>query len=157
MREARRKTKGTTTKKRMEPKRSGKRTGDNVDGAVSHHSWAEMEEEWLNPTISRKLVVGKREMLGYVTFKKGAVVPAHRHTSEQITYVLKGVLKFAIREKDYSVKGGEVLVIPSNLVHEAVAMEDTDSLDCFSPLRKDWLTGKDQYLRTGRSFLKGGR
>ena len=113
-----------------------------------------MEPEWLNPSISRRLAVGEREMLGYIWLKKGAVVPAHKHRSEQITYIQKGALRFTIEGKDYTVRSGEVLVIPSNVIHEAVALEDTEDFDCFSPLRQDWLTGKDKYLRTGRSYLK---
>lgn len=116
--------------------------------------WADAETEWLNPKISRKLAVGEREMLGFIQLRKGAIVPAHKHVSEQITFILKGALRFTIRDRDYTVRTGEVLVIPSNVVHEAVALEDTDDFDCFSPLRRDWLTGKDLYLRTGRSYLK---
>ena len=93
-------------------------------------------------------------MLGFIQLRKGAIVPAHKHVSEQITFILKGALRFTIRDRDYTVRTGEVLVIPSNVVHEAVALEDTDDFDCFSPLRRDWLTGKDLYLRTGRSYLK---
>jgi quercetin dioxygenase-like cupin family protein len=119
-----------------------------------HMRWAEIDEEQLNKGISRKLVVGQREMLGRVFFEKGAIVPAHKHLSEQITFILKGALKFTIEGRDYTVREGEVLVIPSNVIHEAVALEDTDDLDCFSPLRHDWLTGKDKYLRTGRSYLR---
>jgi quercetin dioxygenase-like cupin family protein len=113
-----------------------------------------MEPEWLNPHISRRLAVGENEMLGWVAMKKGAVVPAHRHLSEQITFILKGALKFTIHGENYTVRSGEVLVIPPNVIHEAVALEDTDDFDCFSPLREDWLAGTDRYLRTGRSFLK---
>lgn len=119
-----------------------------------HLKWAEVEEEWMNPTISRKLAVGKREMLGLVKFRKGAIVPAHRHLSEQITIMLKGALKFTIHGKSYVVKEGEVLIIPSNVIHDAVALEETEEIDCFSPLRHDWLTGKDRYLRTGKSYLR---
>jgi hypothetical protein len=42
---------------------------------------------------------------------------------------------------------GEVLVIPSNVPHEAVALEDTLDVDVFSPPRSDWLDGSDAYLR----------
>ncbi|MGA2665918.1 MAG: cupin domain-containing protein [Nitrososphaerales archaeon] len=125
-----------------------------TEKAPQHLRWDEMELEWLNPSISRRLAVGEREMLGWIWLKKGAVVPAHKHLSEQITFILKGALKFTIHGEDYTVRSGEVLVIPSNVVHEAVALEDTDDFDCFSPLRKDWLTGRDLYLRTGRSYLK---
>ena len=49
---------------------------------------------------------------------------------------------------------GEVLVIPPNVVHAAVALEDSDDIDAFSPLRIDWLSGDDAYLKTGKSNLK---
>jgi quercetin dioxygenase-like cupin family protein len=116
--------------------------------------WEDVKAEWLNENISRKLAVGKREMLGFIFLKKGAVVPAHKHLSEQISFIMRGALKFTIQGRDYTVRKGEVLIIPSNVVHEAVALEDTDDFDCFSPLRHDWLTGKDKYLRTGRSYLR---
>ena len=134
----------------MKPKTSAKKAAKQP----RHIRWADMELEWLNPTISRRLAVGERKMLGYICLKKGANVPAHKHLSEQITFIMKGALKFTISGKDYTVNAGEVLIIPSNVIHEAVALEDTDDFDCFSPLRQDWLTGKDLYLRTGRSYLK---
>ena len=134
----------------MKPKTSAKKAAKQP----RHIRWADMELEWLNPTISRRLAVGERKMLGYICLKKGAIVSAHKHLSEQITFIMKGALKFTISGKDYTVNAGEVLIIPSNVIHEAVALEDTDDFDCFSPLRQDWLTGKDLYLRTGRSYLK---
>jgi quercetin dioxygenase-like cupin family protein len=42
-----------------------------------------------------------------------------------------------------------VLHIPSNVPHAAVALEDTLDLDIFSPIRVDWLTKQDEYLRRG--------
>ncbi len=116
--------------------------------------WMDLPEERVNKDMTRRLAVGEREMVGLISFKKGAFVPAHKHLSEQITYVLKGSMSFTIGGKKYSVKAGEVLVIPSNVVHEAAVLEDTQELDFFSPLRRDWLAGRDRYLRTGRSYLR---
>jgi quercetin dioxygenase-like cupin family protein len=45
------------------------------------------------------------------------------------------------------VRAGEVLVIPSNVPHRALAIEDTIGIDVFSPIRHDWLDGTDNYLR----------
>ena len=81
--------------------------------------------------------------------KKGAVVPDHRHESEQITYILEGALRFELEGKVVTVRKGEVLTIPSNVPHRAVALEDTLDLDIFSPIRVDWLTNNDEYLRRG--------
>ena len=116
--------------------------------------WADVPDERVNKDMTRKLAVGEREMVALISFKKGAYVPAHKHLSEQITYVLRGSMNFTIHGKKYPMKSGEVLIIPSNVVHEATVLEDTDELDYFSPLRRDWLAGKDRYLRTGKSYLR---
>ena len=42
---------------------------------------------------------------------------------------------------------GEVLHIPSNVWHEAEALEDTLDVDIFDPPRQDWLDRTDDYLR----------
>ncbi|HEV2389286.1 MAG TPA: cupin domain-containing protein [Nitrososphaerales archaeon] len=117
-------------------------------------NWDDVKEEKLNEKITRKLAVGQNEMIGRLRLAKGAVVPPHKHLSEQITLVMSGVLRFTIGGKDLVVRAGEVLVIPPNVVHSAVALEDTDDFDSFSPLRIDWLTGDDAYLKTGKSTLK---
>jgi len=117
-------------------------------------NWDDVDEEKLNDKITRKLAVGRNEMIGRLHLSKGARVPDHKHVSEQITMVMTGALKFTIGDKDFTVRAGEVLVIPPNVVHSAVALEDTDDLDAFSPLREDWLAGDDAYLKTGRSTLK---
>jgi quercetin dioxygenase-like cupin family protein len=116
--------------------------------------WDEIKEEKLNEKLSRKLAVGQNEMIGRLKLAKGASVPPHKHLAEQITMVMSGALKFTIGGKDYTVGAGEILVIPPNVVHSAVALEDTDDIDAFSPLRLDWLTGDDAYLKTGKSTLK---
>jgi quercetin dioxygenase-like cupin family protein len=46
-----------------------------------------------------------------------------------------------------TVSAGEVLVIPSNLPHQAEALDDTVDLDVFCPPRADWIAGTDAYLR----------
>ena len=53
----------------------------------------------------------------------------------------------AVDRLDLTVRAGEVLVIPSNLPHRALALEDTLDVDIFDPPRQDWLAGTDTYLR----------
>jgi unsaturated pyranuronate lyase len=116
--------------------------------------WVEIKEEMLNEKITRKLAVGQNEMVGRLRLAKGAVVPAHKHVSEQITMVMVGAIRFTIGGRDIDVRAGEVLIIPPNVVHSAIALEDSDDIDAFSPLREDWLSGDDAYLKTGKSTLK---
>jgi quercetin dioxygenase-like cupin family protein len=113
-------------------------------------AWKDVEREQLNPLIDREMIVGNKIMLARVLLKKGAHVPQHSHHNEQVTYILEGALKFAIAGNEIVVRSGEVLCIPSNVPHEAWAMEDTVDLDIFDPPREDWLNKTDSYLRSGR-------
>jgi quercetin dioxygenase-like cupin family protein len=113
-------------------------------------AWKNVQRESLNPLIEREMVVGDKVMLARVLMKKGAHVPLHQHHNEQVTYILEGALKFAIDGKEVVVRAGEVLCIPSNMPHEAWALEDTVDLDVFNPPREDWLNKTDDYLRHGR-------
>jgi quercetin dioxygenase-like cupin family protein len=115
-----------------------------------HIPWNAVEREHLNPLIDREMLVGTDIMLARVIMKRGAHVPLHHHHNEQVTYILEGALKFAIGGKEIVVKAGEVLCIPSNMPHEAWAMEDTVDLDVFNPPRADWLNKTDDYLRHGK-------
>jgi quercetin dioxygenase-like cupin family protein len=110
-------------------------------------TWNQMPWEVVTPGISRKIISGANEMIAHVYLKKDAIVPEHSHVSEQITYILEGSLKFRIGGEEIVVSAGQVLVIPPNMPHEAVALEDTLDVDIFSPIRRDWLDGTDSYFR----------
>src|ERR1035437_6408529 len=114
-----------------------------------HTPWEAIPLEPMSDIISRKIFTGEKAMVAQVFFKKDAVVPLHQHESEQITYILEGALKFELQGREVVVHKGEVLHIPSNVPHRAVALEDTVDLDIFSPIREDWLTKNDAYLRRG--------
>lgn len=114
---------------------------------MEHYTWESMDKEVLNPQMWRKIISGDKAMVAQVFLAKGAVVPEHRHESEQITYILSGALEFGIEGQTIVVSAGQVLRIPSQVPHSAVALEDTLDLDIFSPIRTDWLTGQDAYLR----------
>ena len=115
-----------------------------------HYRWRDLAAEPLKGTITRRLVTSERMMIAHVYFKKGDDVPKHSHENEQITYILEGALHFwfgANGEREHTVRAGEVVVIPSNLPHRALALEDTLDVDVFCPPRQDWLNGTDAYLR----------
>jgi len=104
--------------------------------------------ETLNPLMTRQMIWGERAMLARIVLRKDAVVPEHSHENEQISYIVEGALRFTLGDgRVITVRAGEVLVIPSNLKHSAVALEDTLDLDIFTPPRADWIAGTDAYLR----------
>ncbi len=116
--------------------------------------WKSVELEELSSLLQRQMIVGDKVMLARVLLKKGCVVPRHSHHNEQITYILDGALKFVLNGEEVVVRTGEVLCIPSNVPHEAIALEDTIDLDIFTPPREDWLAKDDAYLRGGQSANK---
>jgi len=111
--------------------------------------WDSMAKEKVTDAIDRRLVTGERTMLAHVYLQQHSVVPTHSHDNEQFTYILSGALRFFLGpdgEEEVVVRAGEVLVIPPNLPHRAIALEDTVDLDVFTPIRQDWLDGTDSYF-----------
>ena len=117
---------------------------------VTWYRWDEMPREQVSPMLDRKLITGERMMLAHVHLKKGCIVPKHQHENEQLTYILEGALRFWIGDdmaEEIVVRAGEVLHIPSNVWHQAEALEDTLDVDVFSPPRQDWLDRTDSYFQ----------
>jgi len=121
------------------------------DAQATRYRWEDMPKEALKPDLGRRLISTERMMLAHVYLDKGCIVPKHEHENEQLTYILKGVLRFWLGDDGsqvVDVSAGDVLHIPSNLPHKAEALEDTLDVDIFCPPRADWLDGSDAYLRT---------
>ena len=120
---------------------------------VSFYRWDSMKKERVSDMLERRLITGDRMMLAHVYLKKGCIVPKHTHENEQLTYILEGALKFRIGDdgaEEITVHAGEVLLSPSNVPHQAEALEETLDVDVFSPPRQDWLDKTDAYLRGGK-------
>lgn len=121
-----------------------------AERTVTHFRWNDMPIEEVSGGLSRRLITGDRMMLAHVYIRKGCIVPRHSHENEQITYILEGGLRFWIgadESQTLDVMAGEVLHIPSGVLHKAEALEDTLDVDIFSPPRQDWLDKTDDYLR----------
>ncbi len=119
----------------------------------------DMPREKVTDLLDRRLITGERSMLAHVYLKQGCIVPFHSHENEQISYILEGALRFWLGEhgeQELVLRAGEVLVIPSRVRHKAEALEDTVDVDIFTPPRRDWLEGTDDYLRAGVDDLFRG-
>lgn len=115
--------------------------------AATHHRWAAIEPEQLNPLTTRQYIVGSNIMLARLVLKKGARVPEHHHYHEQVSHVVVGALNFFIEGREAIVRAGEILCIPPHVPHAVIALEDSVALDIFNPPREDWINGDDAYLR----------
>ena len=105
---------------------------------MTHYDWNQVKTEQMNPLITRKAIHSGTMTVARLELQKDAVVAEHSHHNEQITMVERGALKFSIDGGHKVVRGGETLVIPPNVPHAVVALEDTVVLDVFSPARDDW-------------------
>ena len=113
--------------------------------------WDDLPEEPMRGGITRRFVHSDRLMVAEIRMQKGDVVPPHRHENEQFTYVLTGSMLFLLGEdqtEERLVQAGEIIQLPSNLLHSATALEDVFELDVFNPYRADWVGGDDRYLRS---------
>jgi len=115
--------------------------------ALEKSSWKTMEIEQLNDKLSRQMISGENATISQLLLKKGAAVPRHSHMNEQYSWIISGALKFVFDDREILVGEGEVLVIPANVAHSAVALEDTVDVDIFAPRREDWIRKEDAYLR----------
>jgi quercetin dioxygenase-like cupin family protein len=122
---------------------------NSVTSAIQYLRWDDIPMEEVSETLSRKIVTGEREMVTQIFMKQGCFVPTHSHESEQITLVIKGALKFRLGGREFVLRPGDLLCIPSWMEHSAEALEETFEMDIFSPIRQDWLDKTDAYLRRG--------
>ena len=116
----------------------------------SLYHFDQMPIEKVSDLISRQYIYGSESMLVRWFLKKGAVVPLHHHVNEQITWITKGSVKVYSQGNVYIVKAGDVIVIPPNVPHQFVALEDTIDIDCFAPARQDWIEGNTPYLNQAK-------
>lgn len=111
------------------------------------YDWNQVEEEQMNPLVSRKAIHTQNLTIARLHLQQHAVVAEHSHMNEQVTMIERGALKFFIDGGETMVRAGESLIIPPHVPHGVEAVEDTVAVDVFSPRREDWLRGDDAYLR----------
>jgi len=111
------------------------------------YKWGEIDEEQSNPAITRQMFHGSTMTVARIRLRKGAIVPAHSHVNEQITFIEQGAVVFITPSEKVIVRTGETLCTPPNVTHSVEALEDSIALDIFCPVREDWIRGDDAYLR----------
>ncbi|HEY0041081.1 MAG TPA: cupin domain-containing protein [Flavisolibacter sp.] len=92
----------------------------------------------LTTGIHGHYVHGEKSTFGLVVLEEGSSVPLHQHPQEQITYILEGKLQMVIDGKDCLLEPGMYYVIPSNVIHSAVALTACKLIDVFAPVREDY-------------------
>ena len=111
------------------------------------HRWDDVPTEQLAPGIRRRYLTAERMTLARFSLSRGAIVPAHAHDNEQVSYVVSGAVRFLVAGEEIVVRTGEALQIPSWAEHSLTVIEDAEVIDVFSPVRQDWIDRTDTYFR----------
>jgi len=75
-------------------------------------------------------------LVARVRLAAGCHVAPHRHDSEQIAIVLSGHVRWLMGEerRPVEMRGGEVMVLLTNVVHGLDVLEDAEIVDVLSPI-----------------------
>jgi len=103
------------------------------------YRWSEVAEDNPINLLTRRMVKGEQALVAQVKLAQGCQVATHSHVSEQIAVILSGRVRWSIGApgsatfEEREMAGGEVLVLPSNVVHSVYALEDSVILDVLAP------------------------
>ena len=90
-------------------------------------------------TVRARKIEGERLTLAVVELAADALVPEHRHDSEQIGICIEGSITFTIDGETRELGPGGTWRILSNRPHVARAGPDgAVVIDVFAPTRSDW-------------------
>jgi quercetin dioxygenase-like cupin family protein len=79
-------------------------------------------------------------MLVRHTMVKGWAGARHSHPHEQMVYVVRGRLRFEHPGGVFEAGTGDSFIVPGNVEHQASALEDSEVLDIFTPMREEYAT-----------------
>jgi quercetin dioxygenase-like cupin family protein len=103
--------------------------------AETDHAWID-----LGGGVKRKvLCYDQSVMLVRVVFEKGAIGPAHQHPHIQCSLVASGRFEMTIGDETRILEAGDSFIVPSKVIHSALALEAGELVDTFAPMREEFV------------------
>jgi quercetin dioxygenase-like cupin family protein len=102
----------------------------------------EQDIPWQDADIKiERQVYGYSEdvMMVKVKFEKGGVGTMHQHPHTQVTYVESGEFEMTIGSNKRIIRKGDGYFVPPNVLHGCVCLEAGMLIDCFTPMRSDFV------------------
>lgn len=79
-------------------------------------------------------------MLCYFYLAEGTGLPLHRHLAAQNGFVISGRIRFFRESGESFVAGpGDGYIFESNEAHGSEILEDSEIIECFTPMRPDYV------------------
>ena len=115
-----------------------KATADEFKSHVIHYP--DLPPVELVKGSNSRLIAGEQSMISFLKMDKNSYFAPHTHKQEQIMIVLDGYCDEIIDGKIYRVQKGDVIVLPSNIVHGAyIYDQDVQVIDVFGDVRGDYM------------------
>jgi quercetin dioxygenase-like cupin family protein len=71
-------------------------------------------------------------------FETGWVGARHSHPHHQLVYVVSGAIRVDVAGRVFDVRAGDSFVVDGGVEHQASALEASEVLDVFTPVREDY-------------------
>ena len=91
------------------------------------------------PGVKGPIYHSEQLTFGHFTIDAGSGVPEHSHPHEQWTHVIQGKMEFDINGEKEILEAGMTAFIPSGLPHSVNAITECKVIDCFLPVREDFV------------------
>jgi quercetin dioxygenase-like cupin family protein len=89
--------------------------------------------------INARMFHSEQITFAHVLLDKGAIVGEHAHVHEQWTHIIEGEMEFNIGGDVKVLTKGMAAFIPGNVIHSARAITEVKVIDCFLPVREDFI------------------
>ncbi|WP_313113565.1 cupin domain-containing protein [Aequorivita sediminis] len=80
-----------------------------------------------NPLV-KVVEEGEKFIIKQMSANDGQLLPKHQATDESIVVVRKGECNIVFSEKEYYLKQGDSLIIPQNIWHQIIVIQDFQAL-----------------------------
>ncbi len=71
-------------------------------------------------------------------FEAGWVGARHSHPHHQLVYVVRGALRVDVGGRVFEARTGDSFIVDGDVEHQASALEASEVLDVFTPVREDY-------------------
>jgi quercetin dioxygenase-like cupin family protein len=100
------------------------------------------------PGIRRRTVASGKTMYQMLaTLEAGSRMPEHKHTQEQLVYILEGKMRLIVAGVPHDLSAGDSYYLGSNVPHGVETLMNTRVLDTFSPPRDEYLAIDEEARR----------
>jgi quercetin dioxygenase-like cupin family protein len=93
--------------------------------------------------LSRQvLAYSSKLMLVRHLMERGWTGLRHSHPHEQLVYIVHGHIQFHDGDTAFEARTGDSFVVPGGREHQASALEASEVLDIFTPIREDYVESR---------------